>query len=160
MASLPANLSFPQLASLILAVSELRQTQSVVNAINRADIASGVPQPVVEIGPHPNKLGGRRIEDPKFEPRRHITPSPVYEPRMHIRQRPIVTVCPPNPCPKPEPQPLDPVLPEGTPVSSFKIQPPWKDFPWKNPTPSEPRPKVMVRVIDKGRRGQMIDLFI
>jgi hypothetical protein len=160
MASLPDNLSWPQAAGLILAVSMLRQTESVVNAIKQADIASGQPQPVVGIGPHPNRLGGRRLEEPKFEPRRHITPSPVYEPRLHIRQRPIVTVCPPKPCPRDESQPLDPAIPEGTPVSSFKIQPPWKDFPWKNPTPAEPKPKVIVRLIDKSRRGQMIDLFI
>jgi hypothetical protein len=164
MASLPDNLSWADVASVLQAQSQLKVVQSIVNATQRADIASGVPQPVVPIGPHPNRLGGRRLEDPEFEPRRHITPSPVYEPRMHIRQRPIVTVCPPPPCPCPCPkddsQPLDPALPEGTPVSSFKIQPPWKDFPWKNPTPSEPRAKVIVRLIDKSRRGQMIDLFI
>lgn len=158
---LPTNVSPAQAAGLLLAVSMLRQTQSVVNAIKRADIASGQPQPVVPIGPHPNKLGGRRLQDDVYEPRRHITPSPVYEPAEHIRQQPIYSVCPPK-ClpPKNDTQPLAPAVPEGTPVSSFKIPPPWKQLPWDIPIPSEPKAKVIVRMIDKSHRGQMIDLFI
>lgn len=162
MAGLPDSISYPQAAGVILALSMLRQTQSVVNAIHRADIASGRPQPVVPIGPHPNPLGGRRIQDDVFEPRRVIEPEPRYLPRQVIRQRPRVIPCPPVCCCKPsEPlPPLDPACPEGTPVSSFKIQPPWKTLPWENPPPIQPAAKVLVRTIDKSIKGQMLDLFI
>jgi hypothetical protein len=160
MAGLPDSISYPQAAGVILALSMLRQTRSVMGAIKQADIASGVPQPVVPIGPHPNKLGGRRLQDDKYEPRRVIEPEPRYLPREIIRQRPRVIACAPV-CKPPEPlPPLDPACPEGTPVSRFKIQPPWKTLPWENPLPVQPIPKVVVRMIDKNHKGQMLDLFI
>jgi hypothetical protein len=162
MAALPVNLSFSDAAALLSATADLKLVTSITSAIRAADIASGRPQPAAFIGPAPNPLGGRRIRDDVYEPRRVITPSPVYLPRPVIRPSPYFEPCPPKCCcpPLPDSQPLAPALPEGTPVARFKIQPPWKTLPWENPPPAEPKPKVVIQMIDKDHRGQMIDLFI
>ena len=146
--------------SLLVATLDLKMVKGIRDAIRTADIASGKCFPVTAIGPAPNCCLGRG--DDCFEHRRHIEPQPVYEPRRHIHPTPRYEPRPvihPTPRIAAECKPM-PVCPEVAPEHKLLPEPPWKCFPWKNPTPAPEFIKKIVQVNDKKHRGQILDLFI
>lgn len=149
--------------SLLVATLDLAVVKSIRDAIRTADLSSGKQFPVTAIGPAPNPLNGCGGAGDCYEHRRHIMPEPVYEPRRHYTPapeflpRPVI-----HPVPRVEPGcvPCPPVPHGCEPMKKCPIEPPWASVPWKNPTPAPDKIKVVVKVHDKDRRGQIIDLFI
>jgi len=145
--------------SLLLAASDLAVVKSITSAMHAADVASGKGIPACALGPAPNHLPAARVDC--FEKRHHFLSTPVYEERKHFHPTPVYERRPViHPTPRIGLEKLVPAPSEGAPATKLLPPPPWKMLPWNIPTKSPEIVKKVVRVNDKVRNGQFIDLFI
>ncbi len=151
--ALPANLQ------LLVAAFDLKLVKSLRSAIRTADLSSGKGMPAAAIGPAPSTSASQQPAA-VYEPRRHIHPEPKIEPRRHIVPSSIYAIDHGWRACDPPTIVFVPVCPEGVRPTKLTLDPPWKNVPWNNPPEPPPITKVIVRINDKHRRGQMIDLFI
>ncbi len=143
----------------LLAASDLAVVKSITGAMRAADIASGKGVAATALGPAPDTQRPLSGTD-RYETRRHITPTPVYERRMHItpttfyERRPVIH-------PTEKFAPVQPApLADATPAIKLLPPAPWHKPIWETPVAARPVIKKVVRMNDKPRSGQFIDLFI
>ena len=148
-------------AALLVAALDLDLVQLLRGAMRTADIASGKPQAVSELGPAPTPLRDRFDREPVFEQRRVIHPEPKYERRQIIHPQPRIEF--PAPL-KVESQPAEPPCSCCCVVIKPEIEsplpPPWRQPIWATPIPPTPKVKIVKIRPDIHNKGSLIDFFI
>ena len=147
-------------AALLVAALDLDLVQLLRGAMRTADIASGRPQAVSELGPAPTPLRDRFEREPVFEQRRVIHPEPRFAPRQIIH--PQKQFLPPL---KVQPEAVEPPTCScccivTKPEVESPLAPPWRQPIWATPIPPTPKVKIVKIRPDIINKGSLIDFFI
>jgi hypothetical protein len=141
------------LASVIVATSQLKVVSDIIGAMHRADAETAKAFGCC-CGPVGRDLCCDRVElhehlcpTPIIEPRKVLHPTPRYEPRPVIHPTPRVV--PPPSCPDAPKHHCEPPA----------IQPPWKCLPYPTTTATKQQVKIVKRQTDILHRGITIDFF-
>ena len=154
--------SLQDTAALAVAVSQLNEVHSLIQAIQNANIgAAASAADSASVPPAGTATsGGNRpaaVYDQHIEPANKSAQYVVYSPT--IVQKPVVKSSPcawPPPLPGSEP----PTAPQAEPSQTKPVfQPPWDTMPWPVKTPPTPLLKIVVQQPDIPQKGLLIDLF-
>ncbi len=144
-------------ASLLAATAQLQEVQSVVNAIHRADLASGKIFGAlgIELDPNPGAIWPASQNQTTVEPEPKILPRPVIQLAPRYLPGPVVYTRPKK---TPQQYEVGPTAKPSPPIAA--PPPPPSQLPWPVPPAAIRTIKMLINQPDLQTKGAMIDLFI